>query len=77
MATIEEVTASVTELTSTLEAVDVKLDEIKAFILSLSSPAGVVTQAQLDELAALVDAAKGKSSAVLAEADALDEPAAV
>lgn len=74
MATIEEVKSAVTELTSTLEAVDLKLDEVKAFILALQA-GSVVSQEQLDELAGLVLSAKEKASAALAETDALDEPA--
>lgn len=74
MATLEEVRAEVTELTTTVEAIDAKLDEVKTFIEGIK--AGVVTQEQLDSLAALVGAAKAKAAAVLVETDALDAPAA-
>lgn len=88
MNTIEEVNAVVLEMKQNqlvtrdiLASVDAKLDEIRAFIQSLQvgSP---VTQEQLDALFVAVDAAKGiaisnraTSEAVLAETDALDEPA--
>jgi len=60
----------------TLDAVDLKLDEVKAFIESLDSGAD---EAQLDRISAILDAAstqvaegKTKAEAVLAESDALD-----
>lgn len=87
MATIEEVTQTVTDMTAALnlantalDGLDSKLDEIKAFILSLQSGAGPVTQEQLDALAEMVTGAKDaatnahvKAEAALTEADALDE----
>ena len=74
MATVEEVMADVTELTSTLSAVDLKLDEIAVFIANLQS-GSVVTQEQLNALAALTSAAKASAAAVLTETDNLDNPA--
>lgn len=70
MSTLAEVTQSVTDLTSALTSIDSKLDEVRAFIGTLQ--AGVVTQAQLDELASKISDAKNSATAVLAEADALD-----
>lgn len=72
MATFEEVKAGVESAVSSLAALDLKLDEVKAKIDSLS--AGVVSQEQLDELAALVNSAKDSSAAVFAEASALVAP---
>lgn len=72
MATLEEVTNEVATLTNTIVAIDTKLDEIRAFILSLSG-GGVVTQEQLDALAASITSAKESAAAVLTEADQLDE----
>lgn len=71
MATIEDLQTSIAGLTTTVEAIDSKLDEVAAYVATLK--AGVVSQEQLDALVALVDSAKEKASAVLAEADALDE----
>lgn len=72
MATIEEVTQQVADLTATVTAVDLKLDEIRTFIQGLQ--AGVpVTQEQLDQLHTALDAVKTSAQAVLTEADALDE----
>lgn len=73
MATLEEVTATVTSLTTTIGAIDTKLDEIRTFIqgLQVGSP---VTQEQFDALAAMVGAAKDSAESVLAETDALDNP---
>lgn len=57
MATIEEVTQQVADLIATVTAVDLKLDEIRTFIQGLQ--AGVpVTQEQLDQLHAALDAVK-------------------
>jgi len=89
MATIEEVQAKVvaqgealTIVNSTLDAMDVKLDEIRNFIAGLQV-GSVVTQEQLDALNASLDTvgaivadSQTKVAAVLAEADALDEPSA-
>lgn len=72
MSTLEEVQGEVTALTNTIVAIDTKLDEIRAFILSLSG-GGVVTQEQLDALAASITSAKESAAAVLTEADQLDE----
>lgn len=71
MSTIEDVVADVTELSNTLTQVDLKLDEIAAFIATLQ--AGVVTQEQLDNLKSLTQSAKDSAAAVLTEADQLDE----
>ena len=75
-----DVKATATELLDVVNAEDLKLDEIRAFILTLQ-PGGVFTQAQLDELGGLLTEAKdivtaGKTKATdnLAETDALDQP---
>lgn len=86
MATLEEVTQTVADLTlaltetnSTLGSLDLKLDEIQTFINTLKG-GSVVTQEQLDALAdtinaakLLSDEAKSKSSGALTETDALDD----
>ncbi len=72
MATITDIQDSVGQLTATLTSIDVKLDEVKAFIETLK--AGVpVTQEQIDALAAAVQGAKDSAASILTEADALDE----
>lgn len=73
MASLSDVTASITSVVSSLSALDLKLDEVKAKIDALSVGT-VVSQAQLDELAALLDGAKTQASAVSDEASALVEP---
>lgn len=70
MATFKEVLETAQALAQGVAAINAKLDEVKAFIESLSAP---VNQEQLDELAALLGATKTETEAVLAEADALDE----
>lgn len=86
MATLEEVTQGLTDLTAaategvaTLGLLDTKLDEIRTFIEGLQG-GQLVTQEQLDAVFAQIDAAKTivaegrtKATAALEEADALDE----
>lgn len=69
MVAIEEVTAKVAELSLVVDGIDVKLDEVKAYIDSLKG--SVVTQEQLDELAALVDGVSEQAKSVKSEAEAL------
>ena len=73
MTTIEELNEKVDLVTSTMEIMDTKLDEVRAYIASIpiGSP---FTQEQADALGVKLDAAGSKAAAVLAEADALDEP---
>lgn len=87
MSTIQEVEQLVTDMSAgltaantTLDSLDLKLDEILAFIQGLGA-GSVVTQQQLDNLFASVNSAKvmvdgvqAKTTAALAEADALDDP---
>lgn len=73
MATIEEVQNNVIALSDALTSVDLKLDEVRAFIASLQA-GQPVTQEQLDNLAAAIASAKSTAQAVLSEADALDNP---
>ena len=70
MTTLDEAVTKITELTGTIDAIDTKLDEIRAFIATLNLPQG-----QIDQLNALLDTASTKAQAVLGEADALDEQA--
>lgn len=70
MESITSLMSKVQEVLVVLSAVDTKLDEVAAYIITLQ--AGAVDQAQLDQLGALVDEAKGKATAVLGEADTLD-----
>lgn len=72
------IAGDVTATMSVLESVDLKLDEVLAFIRGLQGNQPV-TQEQLDQLVAqligvkqLTEAAKVKTEAVLTEADALD-----
>ena len=73
MASILDITQSVSEITGKLSALDLKLDEVKAKIdaLSVGSP---VTQAQLDELAASLNSAKLLAAKVLDEGTELASP---
>lgn len=71
MVTLTEVQAQVADLGLTLGQIDSKLNEVAAFIATLK--AGVVTQAELDDLSAQIESLKGLASANLAEADALDD----
>lgn len=71
MATVEELTAGINELNTTINAIDLKLDEVAAYIATLQANQPV-SQAQLDELVALVNAVKTQAAAVLAEADTQD-----
>lgn len=75
---VAEIAAAQTETAATLATLDAKLDEIRAFIqaLQVGSP---VTQQQLDDLFAAIEAAKVTTlankdavAAALAETDALD-----
>ena len=69
MVGIEEIKEGVSEVHLTIDKIDLKLDEVKAYIDSLKG--SVVTQEQLDELAALVDSAKSQAVAVLSESEGL------
>lgn len=72
MSTIEEIQTVAKDVVSALNSVNLKLDEIKAFIEGLQgNPA--VTQEQLDAVMATLTSAKEEATSVLAEADALDE----
>jgi hypothetical protein len=70
MATITEILVGLEGVNSGIAAIDAKLDEVKVFIDSLKG--SVVTQEQLDQIAALVDSAKQATDKVLSETDALD-----
>jgi len=87
MSIIDDITTSVAEMTTTLNDVntnvgllDAKLDEIRAFIQGIL--AGGASTVELQTLLNSINAAKdlagnirNQSTAVLTEADALDEPA--
>lgn len=74
MASIQEVIDGVANIQNVIQAIDLKLDEVKARIDNLSA-GSVVTQQQLDELAATIAAAKESAASVLTEASGLAEPA--
>lgn len=67
MADVDGIKASLSETQASISAIDAKLDVIREKIAALQ--VGVVTQAQLDEIAALVEAAKVSSAAVAVEAE--------
>ena len=71
MASITEIIVGLENVNAGISALDAKLDEVKAFIDSLKG--SVVTQEQLDQVAALVESAKQATAKVLSETDALDE----
>ena len=71
MTTIDEINAKVLELNTVVAAIDSKLDEVRAFVATLQG-GSVVTQEQLDQLAAALDGVKASAESVLAEADSTD-----
>jgi hypothetical protein len=73
MATVEEVVAGITEVSTVLTNVDNKLDEIRVFIEGLQTGGSGATPEQLTEILNLVNSAKAQADAVLTETDALDE----
>lgn len=66
MSTIEEIQLKVTDLTSTLGSIDLKLDEVRARIAELVA-GQPVSQEQLNALNELLTVAKDSASAVLTE----------
>lgn len=70
MATMQEIVDGVANIQTVIQNIDLKLDEVKARIDKLVA-GSVVTQQQIDELAATVNAAKTAASAVLTEATGL------
>ena len=70
MSTLNDITSSVSEILTTLAALDLKLDDVKAKIdlLVVGTP---VTQEQIDALAASLDAVKAQASKVLTESTEL------
>lgn len=65
MASITDIQNSISDLMTTLVAIDTKLDEVKAKIDALV--AGAVTQEQIDALSASVDGVKEEAAKVLTE----------
>lgn len=70
MGLIEDIEAKQAETIAVLESVDAKLDEVKAYILTLKSGA---TEAQLQRILDGLTAMKDKTDSVLAESDSLDD----
>lgn len=66
MSTIEEVQLNVAELTTTINNIDLKLDEVRARINELVA-GQPVTQEQLDALNLALASVKDSASAVLTE----------
>jgi hypothetical protein len=75
MTILEETQAGMTELATIVADIDVKLDEVRTFISTLIAGQGA-TPEQLQQLLDTVNTVKTHATGVLAEADALDEPAA-
>lgn len=69
METLETLNQKASQQLSVIQAMDAKLDEVRAYILGLSLP-----QEQLDAIGAILDSGNTLANSVLAEADALDEP---
>lgn len=73
MATLADISASLTEIVGSLTALDLKLDEVKAKIDGLQ--VGVpVTQEQIDALASALSDIKVQAAKVLAEGTDLATP---
>lgn len=70
MATLTEIVEGVTAIGDAVLAIDTKLDDVAAKIAGLEG-GSVVSQDDLDALAALVQGVKDQISAVKSEADTL------
>ena len=69
MATLSEISGMIDEVISAGTTIDTELDAVATLIATLK--AGQVSQEQIDALAAKVETLKVKSSAVVAETEAL------
>lgn len=65
MATLTEIVDGLNTVLETVQAVDLKLDDVRAFIAALQ--AGTISQEQIDALAAKVEDLKKATAAVLVE----------
>lgn len=70
MATLEEITASVDTVTTSIQAIDLKLDDVRALVAALK--AGQVSQEQIDALAAKVADLKSATAAVVGEVESIE-----
>lgn len=70
MATLEEVTAVVDSVRTTVGAIDLKLDDVRALVASLK--AGQVSQEQIDALAAKVADLKIATESIASETDSIE-----
>lgn len=69
MATLTEISGMIDEVVVLVTTIDTELDAVATLIATLK--AGQVSQEQIDALAAKVETLKVKSSAVVAETEAL------
>lgn len=69
MATLTEISAMVDEVLASVTTIDTELDAVATMIAGLK--AGQVSQADIDALASKVETLKVRSSAVVAETEAL------
>ena len=67
MATLTEIVDGVNTVIESIQAVDLKLDDIRALIATLR--AGAVTQEEIDALAAKINELKVATAKVVAEAN--------
>lgn len=74
MASLEEIKTSIAALLGTVGQIDIRLDDVAARISALEA-GKVVTQEDIDALAASLDAVKTAAAAVLSEASGLATPA--
>lgn len=72
MTTIEEVNASAAALAATITQINAKLDEVRAYVVSLQSGNAGATPEQLAGLLAILGGANVEAGEVLAEADSTD-----
>lgn len=70
MATIEENSAKVDAITTAVQAIDLKLDDVRALVATLK--AGQVNQEQLDALSAKLDGLTVATAAVTSEVESIE-----
>lgn len=70
MATLEENSAKVDAITTAVQAIDLKLDDVRALVATLK--AGQVNQEQIDALSAKLDGLQVAASAVVGEVESIE-----
>lgn len=70
MATLEENSAKVDAITTAVQAIDLKLDDVRALVATLK--AGQVNQEQIDALSAKLDGLQVATAAVVGEVESIE-----